>query len=70
MTVIDPIKVVLTNYPENKTEELVIENNPEDESMGSRQVTFSRNIYIEREDFMETPVKKFFRMTPGERGKA
>ena len=65
MTVIDPIKVVLTNYPENKTEELVIENNPEDESMGSRQVTFSRNIYIEREDFMETPVKKFFRMTPG-----
>lgn len=65
MAVIDPVKVVLTNYPENKIEYVTIENNPEDESMGTRQVPFGRNLYIEREDFMENPVKKFFRMTPG-----
>ena len=65
MTVIDPIKVVLTNYPEGKVEEVTMENNPEDPSMGERKVPFGRNIYIEKEDFMEVPVKKFFRMTPG-----
>ena len=65
MTVIDPIKVVLTNYPEGKIEEVTMENNPEDPSMGERKVPFGRNIYIEKEDFMEVPVKKFFRMTPG-----
>ena len=65
MAVIDPVKVVLTNYPENKIEYVTIENNPEDESMGTRQVPFGRNLYIEREDFMENPAKKFFRMTPG-----
>lgn len=65
MTVIDPVKVVLTNYPEDKMEYVTIENNPEQETMGTRQVPFGRTIYIEREDFMETPVKKFFRMTLG-----
>lgn len=65
MTVIDPIKVVLTNYPEGKIEEMTMENNPEDPAMGERKVPFGRNIYIEKEDFMEVPVKKFFRMTPG-----
>ena len=65
MTVIDPIKVVLTNYPEGKIEEVTMENNPEDPSMGERKAPFGRNIYIEKEDFMEVPVKKFFRMTPG-----
>lgn len=65
MTVIDPIKVVLTNYPEDKIEYMTMENNPEDPSMGERQVAFTRELYIEREDFMEVPVRKFFRMTPG-----
>ena len=65
MTVIDPVKVVLTNYDENKIEYVDIENNPEDPSMGSRKVPFGRNLYIEAEDFMETPIKKFFRMSPG-----
>ena len=65
MAVIDPVKVVLTNYPEDKIEYMTLENNPEDESMGTRQVPFGRNLYIEREDFMEHPVHKFFRMTPG-----
>lgn len=65
MAVIDPVKVVLTNYPEGKIEYVTLENNSENEEMGTRQVPFGRNLYIEREDFMETPVKKFFRMTPG-----
>ena len=65
MVVVDPVKVVLTNYPEGKIEEVTIENNPEVPSMGERKVPFGRNLYIEREDFMETPMKKFFRMTPG-----
>ncbi len=65
MVVVDPVKVVLTNYPEGQIEEVTIENNPEVPSMGERKVPFGRNIYIEREDFMETPMKKFFRMTPG-----
>lgn len=65
MAVIDPVKVVLTNYPEGKIEYVTLENNSENEEMGTRQVPFSRNLYIEREDFMEEPVKKFFRMAPG-----
>lgn len=66
MAVLDPVKVIITNYPEGKSEELEIINNPEDESKGSRMVPFSREIYIEREDFMENPPppKKFYRLGP------
>jgi glutaminyl-tRNA synthetase len=64
MTVIDPVKVVITNYPEGKTEELVAENNVENPEMGERTITFSRELYIEREDFMENPPGKFFRLKP------
>ncbi len=65
MAVLRPIKVVLTNYPEDRTEELEAVNNPEDPSAGSRKVPFSRVLYIERDDFMENPPKKFFRLSPG-----
>ena len=65
MAVINPLKLVITNYPEGKSEILEIENNPKDESAGKRAVTFSREIYIEREDFMENPPKKYFRLFPG-----
>lgn len=65
MAVIDPIRVVIESYPEGEEEELDAVNNPEDESMGSRKVPFSREIYIERKDFMENPPKKFFRLAPG-----
>ena len=65
MGVLRPLKVIIDNYPENKTEELDAVNNPEDESMGKRKVPFSRVIYIEREDFREDPPKKFFRLAPG-----
>ncbi len=65
MGVLDPLKVVITNYPEDQTEMLDAVNNPEDESMGKRKVPFSREIYIERADFMENPPKKFFRLAPG-----
>ncbi len=65
MAVLDPLKVVINNYPENETEELEAINNPEDESAGIRKVPFSREIYIERSDFMENPPKKFFRLAPG-----
>lgn len=65
MAVLDPVKLIITNYPEGKTEEMDIENNPEDESTGKRKVPFSREIWIEREDFMENPPKKFFRLGPG-----
>ena len=65
MAVLYPIKVVITNYPDNRTEELEADNNPEDESAGSRKILFSREIYIERSDFMEDPPKKFFRLGPG-----
>ncbi|OIO89534.1 MAG: glutamine--tRNA ligase [Armatimonadetes bacterium CG2_30_59_28] len=65
MAVLRPLKVVLTNYPEEKTEELDAVNNPEDEAMGTRKVPFSRVLYIEREDFMEDPPKKFYRLAPG-----
>lgn len=63
--VIDPIKLILTNYPEGQTEAMDAINNPEDESMGTRQVTFARELWIERDDFMEDAPKKYFRLTPG-----
>lgn len=63
--VIDPVKVVITNYPEDKVEMLKMDNNPEQENAGTHDMPFSREIYIERADFMENPPKKFFRMTPG-----
>ncbi len=65
MGVLKPLKVVITNYPEDKEEELEAINNPEDLSAGTRKVPFSRIIYIEREDFMENPPKKFYRLAPG-----
>lgn len=65
MAVLDPIKVVITNYPEGQTEMLEAENNQENEEMGTRQIPFSREIYIEREDFMEDPPSKYFRLFPG-----
>lgn len=65
MGVLDPIKVVLTNYPEDLVEEMDAINNPEDASAGTRKVPFSRELYIEREDFREDPPPKFFRLTPG-----
>ena len=65
MAVLNPLKVVIDNYPEDNVEELDAENNPEDADMGSRKIPFSREIYIEREDFMEDPPKKFFRLAPG-----
>jgi glutaminyl-tRNA synthetase len=63
--VLDPVKVVITNYPEGKVEHMILENNPEDTEGGTREVPFSREVYIERDDFMEDPPKKFFRMGPG-----
>ncbi len=65
MAVIDPIKLVIDNYPEGETELLEIENNQENEELGTRMVSFSRELYIEREDFMEEPPKKYFRLFPG-----
>ncbi|MGL4109473.1 glutamine--tRNA ligase/YqeY domain fusion protein [Clostridium sp. LP20] len=65
MAVLEPLKLVITNYPEGQSEMLEIENNPNDESAGTRQVSFSRELYVEREDFMEVPVKKYFRLFPG-----
>ncbi|MAT45546.1 MAG: glutamine--tRNA ligase [Anaerolineaceae bacterium] len=66
MVVLDPLKLVITNYPEGKTEEMEAVNNPEDESAGTRLVPFSRELYIEREDFEENPPRKFFRLAPGQ----
>ena len=63
--VLNPVKVVITNYPEDKEEYLTIENNPEDPNAGTHEMPLTREIYIEREDFMENPPKKYFRMTPG-----
>jgi glutaminyl-tRNA synthetase len=63
--VLNPLKVIITNYPEGQVEEVMLTNNPEDESMGSRMVPFSREVYIEKEDFMEVPPNKFFRLAPG-----
>jgi len=65
MAVLNPLKLIIANYPEDKTDEMETINNPEDESMGSRTIPFSREIYIERADFMEDPPKKFFRLGPG-----
>ena len=65
MGVLDPLKVVIENYPEGESEELQAINNPEDESAGTRAVPFSRELYIERDDFMEDPPRKFFRLAPG-----
>ena len=66
MVVFDPVKLVITNYPADKVEQLVSENNPEDEKGGNREIPFSRELYIEREDFMENPPKKYFRLAPGQ----
>jgi glutaminyl-tRNA synthetase len=63
--VLNPLKVIITNYPEGKVENMIIVNNPEDDSMGKREVPFSREVYIEHEDFMEHPPHKFFRLAPG-----
>lgn len=65
MAVLDPIKVVITNYPEDMEETLTIENNPENEDLGNREVMFSRELYIERDDFLEDAPKKFFRLSVG-----
>jgi len=65
MSVLHPLRVVIDNYPEDQVEELDADNNPEDESMGTRKVPFSRVLYIEREDFREDPPKKYFRLAPG-----
>lgn len=63
--VLDPVKLIIENYPENKTEYLQVENNPEDENSGEREIPFTRELYIEREDFMEDAPKKFFRLSIG-----
>jgi len=65
MAVLNPLRVIIDNYPEDKVEEVEAINNPEDEAMGSRTLPFSREIYIERDDFLEDPPKKFFRLSPG-----
>jgi len=65
MAVLNPLKVVITNYPEDQVEEMDADNNPEDESAGKRKVPFSKEIFVEREDFKEEANKKWFRLTPG-----
>lgn len=65
MAVLDPVKLVITNYPAGQVEELEAENNPEDATAGTRKLSFTRELWIEREDFMEAPPKKFFRLGPG-----
>jgi len=65
MAVLDPVKLIIDNYPEGQTEELEVPNNLENESLGTRKVPFSRELYIDREDFMEEPPKKYFRLFPG-----
>ena len=65
MGVLNPLKITISNYPEGKVEEMEVENNPEDPESGNRLVPFSRELYIEREDFMEDPPRKFFRLGPG-----
>ena len=65
MAILDPVKVVIDNYPEDQEEMLTIPNNIENEELGERTVPFSRELYIEREDFMEEPPKKYFRLFPG-----
>ena len=65
MAVLKPLKVTITNYPDGQDEDLNAINNPEDESAGTRKVPFSKTLYIEHDDFMEQPIKKFFRLAPG-----
>ena len=65
MAVLDPVKLIIDNYPEGQTEELEVQNNLENESLGKRTVPFSKTLYIERDDFMEEPPKKYFRLFPG-----
>ena len=65
MAILDPIRLVIDNYPEGQTEMLTVANNPENEELGSREVPFGRELFIEREDFMEEPPKKYFRLFPG-----
>ncbi|MBE6764382.1 MAG: glutamine--tRNA ligase/YqeY domain fusion protein [Ruminococcaceae bacterium] len=65
MAVVNPIKLVITNYPEDKTETFTVENNPQDENAGTREVSFSREVWIEEDDFMEVPAKKYQRLYPG-----
>lgn len=65
MAVLNPVKLIITNYPEHQVEELPTENNPEDPDAGLRNIPFTREIYIERDDFMIDPPKKYFRLTPG-----
>ena len=65
MAVLDPLKVVITNYPEGSDEYVAAKNNPEDESAGTRDIPFSRELFIEKNDFMEDPPKKYFRLSPG-----
>ena len=65
MAVLNPLKVVIENYPEGESEQLEAVNNPEDDGAGSRMVPFSRELWIERDDFMEDPPRKFFRLAPG-----
>jgi len=69
MCVLHPLKLVITNFPEGETELLPVDNNPEDETRGQRMVPFTREVFIEREDFMEEPPKKFFRLQPGGEGR-
>jgi Glutamyl- and glutaminyl-tRNA synthetases len=64
MAVLNPLKVIIDNYPEGQIEFLTLENNPENENLGTREIPFGRELYIERDDFMEEPVKKFFRLAP------
>ena len=66
MVVLNPVKLIIDNYPAGKSETLQAINNPEDETAGTREVSFSKELYIERDDFMENPPKKYFRMTPGQ----
>ena len=65
MAVLDPLKVVITNYPESSDEYVAAKNNPEDESAGTRDIPFSRELFVEKNDFMEDPPKKYFRLSPG-----
>ena len=65
MAVLNPVKVIITNYPEDKVEMVTLENNPEDPDSGSREIPFSRELFIERDDFMVDPPKKYFRLAPG-----
>src|SRR5699024_4847304 len=65
MTVLRPLKVVITNFPDGRVEHVDVINNPEDPTAGTRPVPFTRELFIEREDFMEDPPKKFFRLSPG-----